>query len=176
MPFFGTYEHSIDAKGRIAIPSDMRRQIQAGTSSVNPQAGSGKGSDGDADEPTRLYVVPYKREALSIYTEKAYFDLSNDLQESDLSDEDFEEYQLMLYSLTRPVELDKAGRVRLPDDLRAMVNVTASDAVLIGAGDHMEVRDRATWYAKRKGVLDGKPDVMVNPRMRRKRMARQEPG
>jgi len=176
LPFFGTYEHSIDAKGRIAIPSDMRRQIQAGTSSVNPQAGSGKGSDGDADEPTRLYVVPYKREALSIYTEKAYFDLSNDLQESDLSDEDFEEYQLMLYSLTRPVELDKAGRVRLPDDLRAMVNVTASDAVLIGAGDHMEVRDRATWYAKRKGVLDGKPDFMVNPRMRRKRMARQEPG
>jgi len=174
LPFFGTYEHSIDAKGRIAIPSDLRRQLQAMTSPAStPQS---KASEhGDAEEPTRLYVLPYKREALSIYTEKAFNELSNDLQNSDLFDEDFEEYQTMLYTLTRPTEVDKAGRIKLPDDLRKMVGLDNSDAVLLGVGDHMEVRDRQTFYAKRDAILEAKPDFMVNPHYRKKFRPGQDP-
>ena len=73
------------------------------------------------------------------------------------------EYERLFFSLARRVELDKQGRVRLPDALLSMVDVDR-DVVLIGVKDHLEIHDRNAWYDHRKNLLADRPQLLMNPR------------
>lgn len=157
MIFTGTYEHAIDTKNRLAIPAELRGPIQR-------DAGAGEG------EPVHLYVIPEQDEALSLYTEKGFERRADELDDSELDAEELLEYERMLFSLARRVELDKQGRVRLPDSLLQRVGL-GSEVVLLGVKDHLEIRDRAAWSAYMERRLKERPGLLMNPRkaMRRGR-------
>ena len=67
MAFIGTYEHSIDAKNRLAIPANIRARIleEAGTR---------------AGEPVLLYVTMGENGALCIYTRAMFEKRSAELR------------------------------------------------------------------------------------------------
>ena len=150
MVFTGTYEHSIDAKKRLAIPSEIRSQIQRAT-------GVGEG------DPIYLYVLLGDGGFLSLYTEEAFERRAAELDQSELDAEELLEYERLLFSLAKRVEVDKQGRIRLPDHLLKRTGLEA-DVVLLGVKDHLEVRDRQAWLDHLEAVLSRRPDMLMNPR------------
>ena len=158
--FTGTYEHSIDAKNRLAIPAPIRAQIQRA-------AGAGEG------DAIGLFIIPGETGpdggSLNIYTEADFEKRANELDQSELDAEELLEYERILFSMAARVEIDKQGRVRLPDSLIALASLN-SDVVLLGVKDHLEIRDRLAWNNHIKQQLSKNSALLMNPRrmMRRK--------
>ena len=151
MVFTGTYEHAIDAKHRLAIPSDIRREMQRGL-------GTGEG------DTVVLYCVLGGPDVLCLYTEPGYHRLADELRGSDIDAVELLEYEEVFYANSKRIEMDGAGRVRLPDHLLKQTGL-AGDVVIAGAGDHLKIRDRAAWASRLESVLKDRPNMLVNPRM-----------
>ena len=150
--FTGTYEHAIDAKQRLAIPSEIRDRL-------DPQR------DGAG-----LYAVLAEGPTLCLYTESAFEKRAEQLDHSPLPPEQVLEYERFFFSLARRVEIDRQGRIRLPEQLLRMTDLER-DVVLIGVKDHLEIHDREKWYDRMKQMLEQRQDLLMNPR---RAMARQE--
>ena len=150
MVFTGTYEHSIDAKNRLAIPAEMRVLVQE------------KPSKGKV-EPVSLYVTPAEDRALFIYTVAGFEQRSAELINSDADADQLLVYERVFFSQARRIEMDSAGRIRLPENLLRRAQM-GSQVVLLGVNDHIEVRDRQTWYEYVDEVLRQQPQLLMNPR------------
>lgn len=157
--FTGTYEHAIDAKNRLAVPAEIR-SLLAGEPA--------------ADGVVHLFVTLGEKvgddQALCLYTEEGFARRADELDRSELEAEELLAYERLMFSLARRVEMDKQGRVRLPDNLLKMTGL-GGDVVLIGVKDHLEIRDRDKWQRHVAAMLAQKPDIVANPRrlMRRRR-------
>jgi MraZ protein len=153
--FTGTYEHSIDAKQRLAIPSEVRNRIKPDR-------------DGEA-----LYAVIGPGGTLCLYTERGFEKRAEQLDESEAPPDEVLEYERMFYSLAQRVELDKQGRVRLPEHLLRLTEL-GNQVVLLGVKDRLEIRDRDQWIAERAEMLK-RPEMWSNPRQwMRRQSARNE--
>ena len=150
MVFTGTYEHAIDSKNRLAIPSEIRHQIQR-------QMGA---AEGDA---IYLYVTLGEDQALSLYTEGGFEQRAQELDGSALNSEELLAYERLLFSTARRIELDKQGRVRLPDTLLKQTGL-GGEVVLLGVKDHLEIRDRQRWFEHVQRIMQEQPQMLMNPR------------
>ncbi len=146
--FTGTYEHSIDAKNRLAIPSDIRGMLQSGP---------------DCSDPVFLFITLGEGQALCLYTQQGFEQRAAELDRSELDPDQLLAYERVMFSLAKRVEMDKQGRVRLPENLLKMAGV-GSDVVLIGVKDHMEVRGREAWQSHVQQMLELQPQILMNPR------------
>lgn len=141
MLFNGEYEHTIDAKNRLAIPAVFRGRWEASR-------------DGDG-----WFAVPWREGLIRLYTERSFEERALNRAKTLTPDEDEAELQATLFGLSPRVEMDSAGRIRLPEDLLKLVEL-GSEVVLIGAGDRLEIRDRQTWRDSRKQRLAQIPELM----------------
>lgn len=146
MVFTGTYEHAIDAKNRVAIPAEIRTLVQARRS-----------------DTAVLYVTLGEGNALCLYTEAGFEARAAELLGSDGDKDQVLMYERVWFSLARRVELDSAGRVRLPESLLKRAGLKA-EVVLLGVNDHLEIRDRTAWYAYLQQALAEQPSLLMNPR------------
>ena len=144
MLFVGTYEHSIDAKQRLAIPAEVRQQLEAGGHRA-------------------LYCVLIEGPTLAFYTEQGFEKRSEELDRSEWSADQLLEYEQMLYANAARVELDAQGRVRVPERMLQLAGLE-KNAVLIGVKDHMEVHDAQKWEARMREMLQKRPGLLMNPR------------
>lgn len=155
MVFTGTYEHTIDQKHRLAIPAEIRSTIQR-------QAGKTR------DAAVSLYVTigfgGPGGNALSLYTEEDFEKRAAQLDDSQLDTRAVLEYEQLYLSIARKVELDKQGRVLLPENLINRAGLK-SEVVIIGVKDHLEIRDRQTWLEYVDRRLREEPGILVNPRL-----------
>ena len=119
--FMGEYNHTVDAKGRLIMPSKFREQL--GDLFVVTA-----GLDGC------LYV--YADEEWKAFEEKLYA-----LPVSNPSARKFSRYFL---ASACTCEVDKQGRILLPAKLREMAHLK-KDVVLAGVGSHIEIWDKAQW-------------------------------
>lgn len=156
--FTGTYEHTIDAKQRIAIPAEVRAQLAA------------EAATRGEPEPLHWFATLGDGQVLCLYTERDFNRRAAELDQSQLDAEELLEYERLMFSLTRRVEVDKQGRIRLPEQLMSMTTL-GSDVVLIGVKDHLEIHDRSTWNEHVKQMLS-KQGMLRNPR----RMMKPEQG
>lgn len=120
--FLGEYEHSIDAKGRMAVPAKYREQIQRGA-----VVSKGMGS------------------CLSVYPMQRWEEKSAEQSEGK-SSEELREFERRIFPSAGEVELDAQGRMIIPARLRAYANLRSEVAVL-GMRDHFEIWDRVLWRA-----------------------------
>ena len=149
MVFTGTYEHTIDLKHRVAVPSDVRRRLQS--ADMNP------------DAPVFLYVTLGETDSLCLYAERDFEKRAEQLDDSQMDPDELLEYERLMFSLAARVEMDAQGRIRLPENLLKMSKL-GTDVVLIGVKDHLEIRDRATWQAHVEQTLASDPKFLMNPR------------
>jgi len=146
--FTGTYEHTIDAKNRLAIPANIRSRVSRGL---------------DKDEPVVWFVTLGRGSNLCLYTQEGFEQRAAELDHSERDADEVLEYEQVLFTLAQDVEMDKAGRVRLPESLLGRVGL-GKDVVLLGVKDHLEVHDREAWNQYIDGVLERKPELLMNPR------------
>src|SRR5690606_37635795 len=106
-----------------------------------------------------FYAVPWPGNLIRLYTERHFRTLASSRSLTLTPDEDEAELQATLFGLSRRVEMDKAGRIRLHEDLLAMTGLS-KEVVLIGAGDRLEIRDRAAWTATKNDRLNQLPELI----------------
>lgn len=156
MIFTGTYEHTIDTKGRLAIPAGIRGQIQRGAGVVEGQS-------------AQLFVVPGDDGAhLCVYTQEVFEKRAAELEHSNMAPEELLAYEEIFHASTRQVELDTQGRVQMPKDLLEQAGL-GSEVVILGVKDHLKVRDRGAWEMKKKAMFQKNPGILMNPRLAAKK-------
>ncbi|MEO1129996.1 MAG: hypothetical protein AAFX05_09890 [Planctomycetota bacterium] len=141
MLFTGQYEHTIDSKNRLAIPADIRGRWDATR-------------DGAA-----WFAVPWVGGVIRLYTEMEFQRRASSGELTLTPDEDEAELQATLFGLSRRLEMDASGRVRLPEEMLELVELEP-EIVLIGAGERLEIRDRAQWQASKAERLRKLPELM----------------
>ena len=160
MVFTGEYEHSIDSKNRLAIPSEVRSRIQGST-------------PGGKKSGLRFYVTLGEGQSLCLYTEQGFQEQADALRNSDSDPDEILAFEAFWFSLARLVEVDAAGRVRLPESLLKRAGLGAS-VVLLGMNDHLEIRDRDTWTTYVDQMLANQRQHLMNPRRARRRRSGQD--
>lgn len=123
----GTFVRSIDHKLRVAIPKRLREALSC-------------------PAPAGLYVAPGTDGSLAIYTEEALERLAERLARASPTQQQVRDFIRLFYARSQRVELDQQGRIRLPQELAELAELT-SEAVLLGVQDHMELWSRNRWEA-----------------------------
>jgi len=118
--FLGEYEHTIDAKGRLAVPAKFRAQMDRGA-----VISKGMGT------------------CLSVYTMERWDEKSAELASGKTSD-DLRDFERRIYPSASEVELDGQGRMVIPAKLRSYAGL-ASEVTVAGVRDHFEIWDRTAW-------------------------------
>lgn len=142
MLFTGEFEHTIDAKHRLAIPAPIR------------------GAWSTKEEGAGWFAVPWRVGLIRLYTERDFHARALSRQVSLTPDEDEAELQASLFGLSARLEMDSAGRVRLPEEMLNLVGL-GPEVTLVGAGDRLEVRDRAAWRESRLERMKQMPALMA---------------
>lgn len=120
--FLGEYEHSIDTKGRMAVPARFRSQMDHGA-----VISKGMGT------------------CLSIYTVQRWEERTAELV-AGMSGDELRDFERKIFPSAGEVELDAQGRMVLPARLRAYANIQ-NEVTVAGVRDHFEIWDRAAWQA-----------------------------
>jgi MraZ protein len=129
--FLGQYEHTIDDKGRLAIPARFRSELADG-----------------------LYVTAGVDRCLVILTPQAFQATADGVAALPWLSADARQVQRNLFAMATHLVPDKLGRIVLPPYLRAHAGVSG-EVVVAGVYDRVEVWDRATWDAVRAEFLNG---------------------
>lgn len=142
MLFTGEFEHIIDTKGRLAIPSEIRTQLKK------------------EDAGHAFYLTIGANRALRLYEVRAFETLSNRIEQGLVTDESVREFEELLFPLSRRLEVDSAGRVRLPDRHIERAGLTKEKPVmLIGVRDHLQIRDVNEWNDEIENRLSRQADI-----------------
>lgn len=119
--FLGEYHHTVDEKGRLAMPSKFRGALATGVVVT-------RGLD------RSLFVYP-----------KAEWELvATKLAALPLGQADTRAFARLMLAGAMEVELDGSGRINIPEYLRTYAGL-AKDVVVAGLYNRLEVWDEATW-------------------------------
>lgn len=118
----GTYPRTLDDKKRMALPKRVRELL---------------------GDPELLYVTPGQGQSLWIYTQDGMDRLSAKLEQSPNSG-DALVFQRLYFAQTEAVDVDRSGRILVPDRLHQFAGL-GHDVVLLGVRDHLELWDAARW-------------------------------
>ena len=121
--FMGEFQHSIDAKGRLIIPAKFRKKL--GENFVVT-----RGLDG----------------CLFGYPQDEWEKLEAKLNEMPLAKKDARLFVRFFYSAATECELDKQGRINIPQSLRQHANLEKS-CVIVGVSNRIEIWDETRWQA-----------------------------
>ena len=120
--FLGEYEHTIDAKGRMAVPARFRAQMDRGA-----VISKGMGT------------------CLSVYTITRWEEKSNELVAGKTSDE-LRDFERRIFPSAGEIDLDNQGRIVIPAKLRKYAGLE-NEVTIAGVRDHVEIWDRSAWQA-----------------------------
>jgi MraZ protein len=121
--FMGEYNHTVDAKGRLIVPSKFREQL--GDEFVVT-----KGLDG----------------CLFVYENSEWKALEEKLHALPLTNANARKFTRFFLAGATSCEVDKQGRILLPAILREFAQID-KDAVLVGVGSRIEIWSKENWLA-----------------------------
>ena len=119
--FMGEYNHTIDTKGRVIVPSKFRETL--GDEFVVT-----KGLDG----------------CLFVYDNNEWAAFEEKLKSLPITNKDARAFVRFFLAGAASVEVDKQGRILLPGSLREFADLQ-KDVVLIGVGSRIEIWSRERW-------------------------------
>lgn len=123
--FLGEFEHSLDDKGRLAIPARFRAALEDG-----------------------LFMTRGVERCLVIYEPEGWREVSERVRTLNPWQEDARRMQRHFFSGAQPAQPDKLGRVVIPQFLRAYAQLEA-EVVVVGLADRIEVWSKTEWERQR---------------------------
>ncbi len=119
--FTGEYRHSIDGKGRVAVPARFRAELATGAT-----------------------VCRWLENCIAIFPKQVWQQLADAASAERYTDSSARAFTRFLFSGAFEVEPDAQGRVVLPASLRQFGGLK-SEVVVVGAADHLELWEPARW-------------------------------
>ncbi len=122
----GEYQHSIDTKGRVAVPAKFRTEL--GSSAIVT-----KGLDS----------------CLFLYPKGEWEVMANKLANLPVSSSNARSFARLMLSGAMEVEIDKQGRALLPSYLREYAGLNG-ETIMAGVYNRVEIWDKKAWkdYSK----------------------------
>ena len=121
--FMSEYNHTVDAKGRLIIPSKFRDRL-------GEEFVVSKGMDG----------------CLFVYANDDWNAFEQKLTSLPLINKEARQFARFFLAGAAQVELDKQGRILLPASLREFAGLD-KDVVLVGVGSRIEIWSKDKWDA-----------------------------
>jgi MraZ protein len=119
----GTFARTLDDKKRLGLPKRIRDLL---------------------GDPTTLFVTPGPDQSLWLYTQAGLEQLAGRLDQAPAADAEARVFRRLYFAQTEAVDVDRAGRILVPDRLLQFAGLT-HDVVLLGVRDHLELWDAARW-------------------------------
>ncbi|MBI5946053.1 MAG: division/cell wall cluster transcriptional repressor MraZ [Chloroflexi bacterium] len=129
--FLGQFQHNLDDKGRLMIPARFRDLL----------AGSG------------AYITQGFDKCLMVMTETYFKQVYDRVEAMNLADANARSLRRLLLSNAYPVEVDKVGRILVPQNLRAFLQIEG-EAIVAGQGEYFEVWKPAEWNEQMTQLQD----------------------
>ena len=139
MAFHGTFEHTLDAKNRLTVPSKLRAAFSEGA-----------------------FLVKEADKCISLYPSTTYSALTQAaLSEMNPLSAQARDYKRWFHANAHAVELGSAGRVMLTTRQMEHAGIER-DVVVIGAGDCLELWDRSTWEIYDRDLTARAPELTAS--------------
>ncbi len=133
--FLGEYEHSVDTKGRIAVPAKFRNQLEGG-----------------------LVVTRGFERCLQVYPMEQWQTLSERVSSLSLGAAEARQLRRLLFSSAFDTEVDKQGRIVLPSGLREYAGI-GEMAVVAGMNTYFEIWSQTDWEAAMATLDNADPNI-----------------
>ncbi len=133
--FIGEFHHSIDEKGRLAIPVKFRNDFKNGA-----------------------VVTRGLDKSLFLYTNKEWKKLAEKLDKLPISQSKSRAFARLMLAGAMDVSLDKQGRVVLPDYLRSYCNLNKK-AVVAGLYSRIEIWSEEEWERYKQQTENSSNDI-----------------
>ncbi len=114
----GTYEHSLDPKGRLFIPAKLREELG-----------------------TEIVLTRSPDKCINIYSKADWEALAQKILDRPMSENI--KTRRNFFKMATITSADSQGRVLIPTNLREHANLE-KDAIIIGVGDSLEIWDAKT--------------------------------
>ncbi len=128
--FLGEFQHTLDPKGRVILPSRFRDELAKG-----------------------LVMTVGQDHCLTIYPVDVWRELAVRLRSLRSTDRRERAYARAMRSYAHPDEPDRQGRITIPARLREYAELT-KDIAVVGQDTAVEVWDSARWERYRDAAVD----------------------
>lgn len=136
--FIGEYQHTIDEKGRMAIPAKMRGKLLDGA-----------------------VVTRGLDNCLFVYTKEEWQKLADKLAALPLTSANSRAFSRLMLAGAMDVEFDKQGRILLPAYLRDFASLK-NKAVVAGLYNRIEIWNESAWKAYKEGTEKNTEEITKN--------------
>ena len=133
--FIGEYSHTIDDKGRLAIPTKFREEL-------------GRGA----------VVTRGLDNCLFLYTFEEWKNLAEKLASLPISQANTRAFARLMLAGAMDVEMDKQGRIVLPEYLRKFASMKKK-VVVAGLYIRLEIWDESAWNKYKAGTEKDSGDI-----------------
>lgn len=124
--FVGSYTHAIDAKGRINVPRRF----------LDPLESSG--------EARRFFATQGLEGCVFLFLKVQWLAVVEQVRANSLGSEEARAFSRRFFASTRELDVDSAGRILLPKELRDFAGIGA-EALFVGVDTRIEIWSPARW-------------------------------
>ena len=128
--FTGEYRHTVDDKGRLAVPSRFRTQLEGGG-----------------------FISRWIDGCLALHTRSGWEELADRVSSLPVADASARLFQRYVFAGSSEAEIDRQGRVLVPAFLRDEAGLE-TEALIVGSRDHAEIWAPARWAEYRRAMDD----------------------
>jgi|SRR3989344_1493097 len=119
--FIGEYQHSMDEKGRLAVPAKFRKSLSRG-----------------------VVITRGLDNCLFVYTQTEWEKLVSKLAALPIAKANTRAFSRLMLAGAMDAELDNQGRIGIPEYLRQFAGITKL-VVVAGLYNRLEIWDEARW-------------------------------
>lgn len=130
--FYGEYEHSIDTKGRLIIPSKFREAFKE-------------------NYVDRFFVTRGLDQCLFVFTEDEWKKQEFRFKSLPFTNTEARHFNRIYFSGACEVLCDKQGRILVPQYLKDYAGIRR-DCVIVGVSNRMEIWAKESWKEFYEGV------------------------
>jgi MraZ protein len=135
--FLGRYQHTLDEKGRLTIPARFREFL---------------GDQG-------AYLTRGFDQNLIVFPQDIFLRISQRVNRISMTDPSARLLRRLIFSNAELVEVDKIGRILIPQFLREAGNLDG-EAVIVGMSDHFEIWSPHLWSTQSTLMQDSEPTAL----------------
>jgi MraZ protein len=132
--FRGSFEHSVDSKGRVSVPAKFRDIIA------------------ERYEGKLVMTMDLDR-CVTIYPLEEWERVEEKIRNVPQMQKEVKDYMRFIFSAATESDLDRQGRILIPPGLREHAGISKS-VVVVGIINKFEIWDKTTWNARRSQSSD----------------------